>query len=67
MIEDTELDQEEIEVRTDRLQIQIEPSLLDLTRQVAGNRNISTGAFTRFALIRAIHDLSGTIWKPKND
>jgi hypothetical protein len=67
MIEGKDLDQEEIELRTDRLQIQIEPSLLDLTRQVASKRNISTGAFTRFALIRAIHDMSGAIWNPKND
>lgn len=65
MIKDKELKREETELRKERMQIQIEPSLLQLIHQTASNKQISVGELTRFALIRAIHDLTGTIWKPK--
>jgi|LWDU01.1.fsa_nt_gi hypothetical protein len=65
MNKDNELKREEIEMRKDRMQVQIEPSLLQLIQQTASSKQISVGELTRFALIRAIHDLTGTIWKPK--
>jgi hypothetical protein len=58
--------QEEVEIRSDRLLTQIEPSLLELVATTAAGRGVSIGEFVRFSLIRGIHDMTGAHWNPLN-
>ena len=53
------------EDRTNTLATPIEPSLQEAVNDAAIVRGVSPEAFTRWALVRMIADVSGHRWKPK--
>jgi hypothetical protein len=58
-------DEDSGEARTNTLATPIEPSLQEAVSNAANTRGVSPEAFTRWALVRMIADVSGHRWKPK--